>query len=266
MASLVETGPVTLAVDGGLARVRLCRPEANNALDHDVAFGLHRAVSALAGRDGVRAVLVDAEGRHFTVGGDLFHLDGAGDDLPAELQRMISLYHGALAQLARLDAPVVCAVQGAAAGGGLGLLWAADVVFAADDLKLASGFAKLGLAGDGGSSWAVPRLAGPRRAWEFLVDGRVLDAREALEWGLVSEVVAAGQLADVAEAYARRLASGPTRAYGHLRRLMRESPQRTWPEHLDAERQVMNDLAHTADAREGIAAFTGRRRAEFRGA
>lgn len=265
MASSVEGGPVALSVDAGLARVRLARPEASNAIDRDLAYALHDAIAELAGRSDVRAVLVDAEGRHFTVGGDLFHLSGVGDDLPAELQRMVSRYHAALAQLAGLDAPVVCAVQGAAAGGGLGLLWAADVVIAADDLKLASGFAKLGLAGDGGSSWAVPRLCGPRRAWEFLVEGRVLDAHAALDWGLASQVVPADALAEAAEAYARRLAEGPTCAYASLRRLIAGASAASWPEHLDAERRAMSELSRTADGREGIAAFTERRTAGFQG-
>jgi 2-(1,2-epoxy-1,2-dihydrophenyl)acetyl-CoA isomerase len=257
---------VALTVDGGLARLRLCRPEARNAIDREMALALGEAVARCAGRTDVRAVLIDAEGEHFTVGGDLEHLAGVGGHLSSEFHLMIGSYHAALSQLAGMDAPVVSAVQGAAAGGGLGLLWCADVVIAGDDLKLASGFARLGLSGDGGSSWAVPRLAGPTRAWEFLVEGRVLGAEEALEWGLIGEVVPAGRLAEHAEARARRLAAGPTRAYARLRRLMARSASVTWEEHLAAEVRAMGELAHTADAGEGVGAFAERRTPRFSGA
>ena len=254
-----------LTVEDGLARIRLCRPEARNAIDRELAFALQEVVADCAGRGDVRAVLIDAEGEHFTVGGDLDYFQHA-DDLSSEFHQMIGSYHAALAKLATIDAPVVTAVQGAAAGGGLGLLWCADVVIAGDDLKLASGFTKLGLCGDGGSSWAVPQLVGPTRAWEFLVEGRVLGAQEALEWGLISEVVPADGLAERAEARGRRLANGPTRAYGKLRRLLARSASVSWEEHLAAEVRAMGELARTADAREGIGAFAERRAPRFSGA
>lgn len=256
---------VGLRFEEGLARIRLRRPEAHNAIDRDLAYGLLDAASACAAHAGLRAVLIEAEGANFTVGGDLRHLRGVGDDLPAELQRMISRYHAALAQLGALEAPVVTAVQGAAAGGGLGLLWCADVVIAADDARLASGFARLGMTGDGGSSWAVTRLAGARRAWEFLAEGRVLSAVEAADWRLVSRVVPAAELAAEAERTARLLAAGPTRAYAHLRRLIGAASASSWAEQLDAERQVMAELALTDDVRNGIAAFVERREPRFSG-
>ncbi len=256
---------VELRFEEGLARLRLTRPEAHNAIDRAMAYELHDAASACAARADLRALLIEAEGANFTVGGDLRHLNGVGDDLPAELQRMISRYHAGLAQLGALEVPVVTAVQGAAAGGGLGLLWCADVVIAADDARLASGFARLGMTGDGGSSWAVTRLAGARRAWEFLAEGRVLSAAEAADWGLVSRVVPAAELAAEAERTARTLAAGPTRAYAHLRRLIAAASRGSWSEQLDAERQVMAELALTDDVREGIGAFVAKRAPEFRG-
>src|SRR5207302_6516795 len=118
----------------------------------------------------------------FSVGGDLHHFAGALERLPEELDTLIASYHVTLARLAALPVPVVCAVRGGAAGGGLGLLWCADVVIAAADLRLASGFAQLALSGDGGSTWHLPRLVGMRRAMEFTLGGRVLSAEEALEW------------------------------------------------------------------------------------
>jgi len=256
---------VDLSFEDYLARVRLTRAGERNAIDREMAFQLLEASSACAGREGLRGVLIEADGANFTVGGDLRHLHGVAEDLSTELQAMVSRYHAALVQFGALDVPVVTAVQGAAAGGGLGLLWCADVVVAAEDVRLASGFAKLGFAGDGGSSWAVPRLAGARHAWEFLVDGRVLSAAEAREWGLVSAVVPNDRLAEEALETAKRLAAGPTRAYARLRRLIRGATETSWPEHLDAERRIMAELAATDDVRGGIAAFVERRAPSFSG-
>jgi 2-(1,2-epoxy-1,2-dihydrophenyl)acetyl-CoA isomerase len=155
---------VELTVSEGVAHLRLVRADALNAIDRAMVDALERAVCACADDPDVRALLVAAEGPSFTVGGDLNHLGGALERLPAELDEMISIFHRALARIADLPVPVVCAVQGAAAGGGLGLLWCADVVIASEEAKLIAGFAQLALSGDGGSSWYLPRLIGLRRA------------------------------------------------------------------------------------------------------
>jgi 2-(1,2-epoxy-1,2-dihydrophenyl)acetyl-CoA isomerase len=256
---------IELGVASGLAHVRLTRPQAHNAIDRVMSRRLLEVAGELAGRSDLRAVLIDAEGEDFTVGGDLRYLDGAGDRLSAELEVMVGHFHAALLTFHTLRVPVVTAVQGAAAGGGLGLLWCADAVLMADDARLVSGFSRLGLAGDGGSSWAVPRLAGARRAWRFLADAQPLSAADALEWGLVSEVVPAAELELRATELARRLAAGPTRAYGSLRRLIAAAPASSWADQLDSERQVMRELSTSDDARDGIAAFVERRAPSFRG-
>jgi 2-(1,2-epoxy-1,2-dihydrophenyl)acetyl-CoA isomerase len=235
---------VTLEVEGGVARLRLVRPEARNGIDRAMVDALAAAVAA-------------CETRH--------HFAGALERLPEELDTLIASYHVTLARLAALPVPVVCAVRGGAAGGGLGLLWCADVVIAAADLRLASGFAQLALSGDGGSTWHLPRLVGMRRAMEFTLGGRVLTAEEALEWGLVTRVVPGETLEAAAEETARRFAAGPTIAYGHMRRLLRTSSSATFEEQLAAERAAIVDCGRAADAREGIAAFVARRTPHFEG-
>src|SRR5262249_21114781 len=134
--------------DGALALLTLARADARNAIDPAWVTALGKAVSDCAGRDDVRGLLIRADGPAFTVGGDLAHFAAHIAELPAQLDAMIGAYHPTLQQLAELPFPVVCAAHGAVAGGGLGLLWAADVVVLADDVKLATGFARLGLSGD----------------------------------------------------------------------------------------------------------------------
>jgi 2-(1,2-epoxy-1,2-dihydrophenyl)acetyl-CoA isomerase len=160
---------------------------------------------------------------------------------------------------------VIAAVQGAIAGGGLGLAWCSDVVLAAEGTRFATGFSNLGLSGDGGGPWWLLRLVGLRRAQQLLIGGRVLDAGEALDWGLVSEVVAPGELASRAEAIAAELAAGPTLAFAQMRRLLLGAGARTLEEHLAAEAEAMLACACTPDAVEGVMAFVERRRPNFRG-
>ena len=250
---------IALDVDAaGVARLRLAAAERRNSIDPAWVTELGEAVERC--RSGVRVLLIGAEGPAFTVGGDLQHFSGRLADLDRALNEMIPPYHAALEQIAALEAPVVAAVRGAIAGGGLGLAWCSDIVIASEDAVFATGFAKLGLSGDGGSSWWLPRLVGLRRAQELLLRNRVLRAEVALEWGLVTEVVAPDALEARAE-----LAAGPTHALGHIRRLLRLSATQTLTEQLAAEAAAARACGATADAREGIAAFTERRAPRFGG-
>jgi len=255
---------IALDVDAaGVARLRLAAAERRNSIDPAWVTELGEAVERC--RSGVRVLLIGAEGPAFTVGGDLQHFSGRLADLDCALNEMIPPYHAALERIAALEAPVVAAVRGAIAGGGLGLAWCSDIVIASEDAVFATGFAKLGLSGDGGSSWWLPRLVGLRRAQELLLRNRVLRAAEALDWGLVTEVVPTEAVEARAEAVASELAAGPTHALGHIRRLLRLSATNTLTEQLAAEAAAARACGATADAREGIAAFTERRAPRFGG-
>jgi 2-(1,2-epoxy-1,2-dihydrophenyl)acetyl-CoA isomerase len=256
---------VQLDVADGLAHLRLVWVQGHNAIDPAMTEGLRDAVDAIARDERVRAVLITADGPSFTVGGDLGHFMTNLDRLPDEMESMISGYHATLATLEALPVPIVCAAQGPTAGGGLGLLWAADIVLVADTVTIAAGFPRLALSGDGGSSWALPRLVGLRRAQEFIIGGRVLGAAEAVEWGIASEVVPAAALPARALEEGRRLASGPTVAYGQMRRLLRDSMGNTWAQQLQSERVAMKLTGATGDAREGITSFAERRDPVFTG-
>jgi 2-(1,2-epoxy-1,2-dihydrophenyl)acetyl-CoA isomerase len=254
-----------LTVEGGLGHLRLARPDAANSIDLAMVADLDAAARRCAADPDLRALLITGEGARFCAGGDitLFARDPAA--LPDLLDDMIGRYHRALATIAGLAVPVVAAVQGAVAGGGLGLLFAADVVIAAEGTRFAIGYPSLGLVADGAATWYLPRLVGPARAALMFFDNRVLDAATALEWGLVSEVVAPGDLDARATEIARRLAAGPTRALAHTRRLLRQAWTTTLDGALDAERRAIVDAATTTDAAEGVAAFVARRPPAFEG-
>jgi 2-(1,2-epoxy-1,2-dihydrophenyl)acetyl-CoA isomerase len=256
---------VTLSVDGGLALLRLTRPDAGNAIDPEWVAEFGEAVATCASDSTVRAVLITADGPAFTVGGDLKHFASRLDDLNGALKEMVPAFHSALGALASLRVPVVAALQGPIAGGGLGLALCADVVLAAPSVRFVCGFSLLGLSGDGAGTWFLPRLVGPRRAAEMMLLNRSVGAEEAVEWGLATRVVAADELESQALAITRQLAAGPPVALAHMKRLLRSSWDATLDEQLAAETDAMLDCGRTADARSGIEAFAARRTPRFDG-
>jgi 2-(1,2-epoxy-1,2-dihydrophenyl)acetyl-CoA isomerase len=257
---------VRLDVADGVATLRLNRPEQGNAINEEMAADLEQAAMRIAETSSIRAVLIAGNGPNFTVGGDvnLFALTPR-EQLPHRLRRMIDAYHQAIERLIGIDAPIVAAVRGAAAGGGLGLLYATDVAIAADDSRFALGYGALGLTSDGGNTWFLPRMVGLRRAQELFLLNRRLSAQEALEFGLVSRVAPDAAVEAEAAAIAARLAAGPTRAHGAMRRMLRQSFETGLRDQLQAEKESIVSSGRTDDAAEGIAAFAARRRPQFRG-
>lgn len=256
---------MTLDVADGVATVTLNRPEVGNAFDVAMTDDILELSTRLARDPDVRCVLLRAKGP-FTVGGDMRFLGPMDDtERAATLHRMIGDYHVALERLASLDAPLVAAINGSAGGGGLGLVGAADIAIAADDAAFALGYAALGMTSDGANSWYLPRLIGLRRAQQMYLLNRRLTAAEALEWGLVTEVVPAGSADARAAEIAARIAAGPTRAFAGMRRLLRDSYDNSLRDQLAAELREVDEIARTADISEGMSAFAARRRPEFRG-
>jgi len=227
---------------------------------------LAEAATQIAENASVRSVLIAGSGGNFTVGGDLGVFAGtAREQLPNRLRRMIDSYHLAIERLTSIDAPVVAAVRGGAGGGGLGLLYAADIVVAADDARFALGYGALGLTADGGNTWFLPRMVGMRQAQQLFLLNRRLTAQEALAYGLVSRLVASDAVEAEAAALAATLAAGPTRAYGAVRRMLRQSFETGLSDQLDAEKESIVVASRSDDAQEGIAAFVAKRRPQFRG-
>lgn len=254
--------PLLLERHGAVATLRFNRPAAMNALDVPTAQAFLEAVTLIAGDSGVRAVVLCGAGKAFVAGGDLATLredpvKGAAD--------LLGPLHEALNILGTIDAPVIAQVHGAAAGAGLSLMLQADFVIAAEGTRFNLAYINLGASCDVGASWALPRLVGLRRALEIAMLGETVQAPEALQMGLVNKLVPLDALAAEVDTLAQRLAVGPTRAYGHMRRLVRGSFDRTMAQQLVAEEKAFADCAATSDIRAGIEAFYARKPAQFTG-
>lgn len=250
-----------LDVRDRVARLTLARPEAANTVSLELAQELEAAVDELSGAD-VGAVLLSGEGRMFCGGGDLKSF-AAQPDLPAHLEAVTRHLHAALLRMSELDAVVVAAVHGAAAGAGLGLVGAADLVIASHSATFVMAYTRLGLTPDGSSSWYLTRAVGLRRALELTLTNRVLTADEALAWGLVNRVVPDADLHEAALAWAAELAAGPTGALGRAKRLLLAAGENDLKTQLVLETQVLCESAGFDEAAEGLAAFLQKRPARF---
>lgn len=258
-----QDGPVLHWRDGAVAHLRFNRPQALNAIDVSLAEAFAAACDDIVADPAVRVIWLSAEGRAFMAGGDIGAMREDPDAVPL---RLIGGMHGGLRRLAGGDAPVVASVQGAVAGGGLGLLMgAADIVVAAEGTRFSVAYPAIGASCDCSTSWALPRLVGLNRALEMVLLADTIDAAEAQRIGLCNRVVPAADLEREARAIVERLAAGPTRAYGQMRRLVRASLATGFSDQLDAEAAGFRAAAATEDFREGVDAFVAKRRPTFKG-
>jgi 2-(1,2-epoxy-1,2-dihydrophenyl)acetyl-CoA isomerase len=261
-----ELKTIDYTVTDTVATVCLNRPDVRNAIDMRMAEETLEVARRIAADDSIRAVLICGNGPALTVGGDIdYILARSGERFGALLAQMTTPFHEAFRVLSRVDAPIVTAAHGAVAGGGLGYVYAADLVIAAEDTRFVTAFAALGLSGDGGGTWHLPRLIGARRAAEAYLRNRPIDAAEALQWGLINEIVPAEKLRSRAEAVARELADGPTRGFARMRALLRDSWRNDLSTQLQAETEAMRETGDTADAARAINDFAAKRRPEFTG-
>jgi 2-(1,2-epoxy-1,2-dihydrophenyl)acetyl-CoA isomerase len=214
----------------------------------------------------IRAVLLSGAGKMFCAGGDLkaFAAQPEGE-LPGFLEQVTLHLHQAIAHFARMNAPVVAAVHGSAAGGGFSLACACDFPFAAESAKFTMAYTRSGLTPDGSSTYFLPRIIGYRRTLELAITNRVLSAREAADMGLVSRVVPDAELISEATKFAIQLASGPTTAYGGVKRMLIESFTNTLEAQMYLEGDYISSMGRTIDGREGIASFLAKRPPKFSG-
>jgi 2-(1,2-epoxy-1,2-dihydrophenyl)acetyl-CoA isomerase len=250
---------VTVAVADGIATVTLDRPEVANTMDLAFGHDFHAAALAVSTDAAVRAVVLTGAGKAFSFGGDLRGMVASGGNAEAYLRELTSHLHAGLAILARMNAPVIAAVNGTAAGAGVGLVLAADLAIAAQSAKVSLAYTGVGLTPDGATSFLLPRAIGHKRAMELLLTNRTLSAEECLQWGLVNQVVADEELPAVVGKLAARLAAGPTQAFGDTKRLMLASAGPLEAQ-LSLESQTIAIRGSSAEGREGIAAFLEKRK------
>jgi 2-(1,2-epoxy-1,2-dihydrophenyl)acetyl-CoA isomerase len=253
---------VETARDGAVLTITLNRPDVLNALDASMHAALGRALREAARDDEVRAVVLTGAGRGFCVGQDLSEFRDAAGDIG---ERLRSTYHPNVLAIRRLAKPVIAAVNGPAAGAGLSFACACDVRIAADSASFVPAFVNVGLVPDSGGSYFIARLLGPARAFEWMSSGRRLSAAEAHAWGLVTEVVEAGALAERAAERSQAIAAMPTAAIGMTKRLFDRAAASALEDQLEWEAQLQTAATETEDFREGVAAFLEKREPRFRG-
>jgi 2-(1,2-epoxy-1,2-dihydrophenyl)acetyl-CoA isomerase len=252
-------------VNNGVGWITLHRPEAKNAINVEFAKDLMNIVLQCSEDKEVRAVLITSSGNIFCPGGDLKAFEAEGDEMPYYLKEITTYWHSAVSLLVRSEAPVVIAVNGMAAGVGMSLACSGDIVIAAESARFTVAYTRMGLTPDGGASYFLSRIVGFKRALELALTNRELSSAEALDLGIVTQVVPDEALLDRAGKLAEEFASGPTVAYGATKRLFHMGWTDTLESQLKLESETIANMCRTKDAREAINAFVEKRKPAFQG-
>jgi 2-(1,2-epoxy-1,2-dihydrophenyl)acetyl-CoA isomerase len=256
---------ITSAVSDGVTTITLNRPEVLNCCNRKMSLELQRAFAAVGRNPAARAVLLTGAGRAFCAGQDLGEAlpkDGSFPDLGDFVR---ATWNPIIRAIRTLEKPVVCAVNGVAAGAGANVALACDLVFAASDATFMQSFVKIGVIPDSGGTFILPRIVGLQRANALTMLAGTLKAAKALEWGLIYEVCEPGKLIETAMATAKHLATQPTRAFGLIKRGFNRSLGVDLEAQLDYEEELQREAGRTADYAEGVRAFLEKRKPNFTG-
>ena len=249
----------------GAARLTLNRPDRLNSFTVQMHDEVSRALEAVSKSD-ARVLVLTGAGRGFCAGQDLSDRavapGGEGVDLGESLEKR---YNPLIRRLTSLEMPVICAVNGVAAGAGANIALACDIVIAAKSAKFIQSFANIGLIPDSGGTWTLPRLVGQSRALGLALTGEPLTAERAEAWGMIWKCVDDDKLVEETNALATKFASAPTRGLAMTKKLIRESGARALADQLDVERDAQRALGRTSDYKEGVAAFMEKRTPKFSG-
>ncbi len=257
--------PVLLKTDGPVARIVFNRPKVLNALSVEAAEAFYDACQRVAADTANRVVVIAGEGRAFMAGGDVSAFGGPVEEGRARIRTIMDPLHDGLEMLVGLASPVIASLHGPVAGAGASIAFATDLAIAADNVVFNLAYSKLGTSPDGSSTFSLPRLVGLRKAMEIALMSDNLDVHEAFRLGLVNKVVPAADLAAETDKLAKRLADGPTFAFGQTKALLRGSLERSMHDQMTAEGDAFRACMGTADFAEGVGAFLGKRPATFKG-
>ena len=257
---------IEVDVTGGVATVRLNVPESMNALGVPMGREFDAAMADLWDNGDIRALIITGTGRAFSAGGDVQAFYDNRENPTGVMQETLEVLHAAVTKIIDAPFPTIAAINGVVAGAGMGVAMATDLAVAVDTAVFTMAYTGIGVSPDGSSTYFLPRYIGARRAMELILTNRVLSATEALEMGLVNEVVAEDDFDDAVQALARKLARGPTLAYVHARKLLRSSFGSTPYDQMDAEAASIMAASSTRDFTEGVSAFIEKRRPDFSGA
>jgi 2-(1,2-epoxy-1,2-dihydrophenyl)acetyl-CoA isomerase len=247
---------ILISLEAGVQTLTLNRPDKLNAFIPEMHQELRRALEQALDDAAIRAVLLTGAGRAFCAGQDLSQRKIDPGAAPIDLSVSLGSYYNPLVRrLRELPKPVVCAVNGVAAGAGANIALACDVVLAARSASFVQSFARLGLVPDSGGTWFLPRLVGPARAMGLALLAEPLTAEVAERWGLIWKAVDGAQLMSEALALARKLAAGPTKSYGLIKRALHASQGNSLDAQLDLERDLQREAGFSEDYRKGVAAF-----------
>lgn len=251
---------IVAGVADGVLRITLNRPEVLNSFTRAMAREVQDALAEAERNPAIRAVLLTGAGRGFCAGQDLSEVLPEGDGPMPDISEIVrASYNPIIRAIRTLEKPVICAVNGVAAGAGANLAFACDLTIAAEGVSFVESFAKLGLIPDTSGTFFVPRLIGHQRATGLFFLGEKLSAARAKEWGLIWDVVPAESLLETCDALARSLATQATRGFGLTKRALAASAANTLDAQLDVEAQCMQEAGRTADYAEGVRAFLEKR-------
>lgn len=258
---------ITLEIADGVATVTLNRPERLNAFNVRMHEELRDALKAVSAPDsGVRCLLITGAGRGFCAGQDLSDRTVSPDGERPDLAQSLDTYYNPLLRaIRRLEMPVVCAVNGVAAGSGANIALASDIVLAARSASFIQAFSKIGLIPDSGGTWTLPRAVGTARATALAMLGEKLPAEQAAAWGMIWQCLPDDRLMTEAQAMAAHLAKQPTKALAMIKRALNAAWTNSFDQQLDMERDLQRLCGRSDDYGEGVAAFLAKRTPNFQG-
>ncbi|MFP6850479.1 MAG: 2-(1,2-epoxy-1,2-dihydrophenyl)acetyl-CoA isomerase PaaG [Pseudomonas sp.] len=260
----MELQAIRFEVENGIARLTLARPEQLNAFTVQMHTEVAYALDRVENERGIRVLLITGAGRAFCAGQDLGerNVDAGPLDLGSNIEKY---YNPLVRRLVALPVPVVCAVNGVAAGAGVNLALACDITIARKSAKFVQAFSAIGLVPDAGGTWTLPRAIGQTRALAFVLSGEPLSAERAEEWGMIWKAVDDESFDAQVDALVQRLGAGPTRGLVNAKRAIRAASTATLEEQLDLERDLQRESGLTDDYREGVTAFKQKRAPRFTG-